>query len=127
LLRQDVQTAGRVIGDACCAAGSIITDKRLTEALVSYWQHDALLQLLLHAVRVLMQHAALLQTGQAQQQQQEAQQPSEEQPGDEQAAVQEAADTAAVKRSVGLPELLSAVQDLGKVGGKLPRVCCICE
>jgi hypothetical protein len=31
-----------------------------------------------------------------------------------------------VKRSVGLPELLLAVQELGKVGGKLPHACCIC-
>lgn len=119
------QVAAQSQGGCCCTAGSIITDQRLTEALVSYWQHDALLQLLLHAVRVLMQHAALMQLGQPHQQQQEAQQPSEDEAGDEQAIVQDATEAAAVKRSIGLPELLAAVQELGKVCGKLPHICCI--
>jgi hypothetical protein len=90
-------------------------DKRLTELLVSYWQHDALLQLLLHAVRVLLQHGALLQQGS--QQEQGQQQPDVQQPEAGEHAVVQAAAEATPARSVGLPELLSAVQELSKVCG----------
>lgn len=82
----------------------------MTEVLVSYWQQDALLQLLLHAVRVLLQHAALLQQGS--QQQHGAQQPE----AGEHAVAQGTVEVAPA-RSVGLPELLSAVQELSKVCG----------
>lgn len=90
-------------------------DKRLTDVLVSYWQHDALLQLLLHAVRVLLQHGALLQQGS--QQQQGPQQPEAQQPEAGDSAVVQAAAEVTPERSVGLPELLSAVQELSKVCG----------
>lgn len=91
-------------------------DKRLTDALVSYWQRDALLQLLLHAVRVLLQHGALLQQGQ--QQSPEPPPLPEAGPANEPVDVQAAAE-ATPARSVGLPDLLSAVQELAKVGGLL--------
>lgn len=69
---------------------------------------------------MLVQHAGLLQAGQQQEQEQDAgQHPSEEEQGEEQAAVQDAAEAEAVKRSVGLPELLSAVQELGRVSEHL--------
>lgn len=89
-------------------------DKRLTEVLVSYWQHDALLQLLLHAV--LLQHGALLQQGSHQQQ---GPQPEAQQPEAGDSAVVQAAAEVTPARSVGLPELLSAVQELSKVCGNV--------
>ena len=61
---QDVNECNCLPSAASAPAGPVIPDKRLTEVLVSYWQRDALLQLLLHAVRVLLQHGALLQQGQ---------------------------------------------------------------
>jgi len=69
-----------------------------------------MLQLLLHAVRVLMEHGAARQPAQQEEpEEQEQQQSSEEEQQPEEPA-------AAAARSVGLPELLSAVQELGKVG-----------
>jgi hypothetical protein len=85
----------------------------LTAALANYWQHDALLQLLLHAVRVLLLHGPAKPM----------------QPQEGQASAVAAASSAAdeghqvsvdeqqqqAQRAVGLPELLDAVQQLSKV------------
>lgn len=116
----------------CFAAGPCIGDAHLTAVLANYWQHDALLQLLLHAVRVLMQHSPPAATPAA------TPTSKDSAPGTTHAiaavdggsvsthphagavhmdetksecgeAIEEA------RRSVGLPELLDAVQDLSKV------------
>lgn len=95
-------------------AGSCI-DSRLAGILSKYWQHDALLQLLLHAVRVLMQYGSTIM--QPQQEPGEKEQPpaSEEEQEDKAEVDGTAEPQAVVQRSVGLPELLSAVQELGRV------------
>lgn len=69
-----------------------------------------MLQLLLHAVRVLMEHGAARQQPA---QQEEAEEKEQQQTSEEEEQPEEPA--AAAARSVGLPELLSAVQELGKV------------
>lgn len=112
-------------------AGPLVGDERLKKALTNDYKHDALLQLLLHAVRVLVEYGALLQQpsqqqGQGQQagRQEQQQQPSSE----EEVEDGERGAAAVATRSVGLQELLSAVQELGRVslrgGGCKSGGCC---
>lgn len=115
LHRQNARPATHII-----LSGPAITDARLTALLAHHYQNDALLQLLLHAVRVLMQHGPA------------APAPTEDQSeSGRDAAAGDAAEKAAekdrekevvaeaeeaVRKSVGLPELLDAMQEFSKVG-----------
>jgi hypothetical protein len=88
----------------------------LTAALANYWQHDALLQLLLHAVRVLLLHGPA-KPMQPTEGQTSADTAAASGAGDEaqQVSVEEQQQQQQAQRAVGLPELLEAIQQLSKV------------
>eukprot|EP00775_Hariotina_reticulata_P013386 gene13386-13513_t len=98
-------------------AGPIIGDSRLTELLAHYWEHDALVQLLLHIVCVLMKHGPA---------EEETVRSEAADKGDDTTAAASAVriedlqdgdgdfSASTAQRSVGLPELLAAVQDFSK-------------
>jgi hypothetical protein len=105
----------------CNYVGPAINDPRLTAALANYWQHDALLQLLLHAVRLLLLHRPAASSDQQQQRQQQG--PDGAADAADGSASKEKAQRMATyeqqqqqqQRAAGLPELLEAVQQLSKV------------
>jgi hypothetical protein len=109
-----------LLSHVCLCAGPAIGDPRLTAALSNYWQHDALLQLLLHAVRLLLLHGPAVSPhlqhmgagGAADYA--DAAKDSVSGEGAQQAAPEEQQQQQQ-QRAVGLPELLEAVQQLSKV------------
>lgn len=101
-------------------AGPAIGDCRLTSLLAHYWQNDALIQLLLHSVVFLMMHTpaaakhdTLCDPGSAAH---EANETADEAAETEEPHSEDGAPASKALRSVGLPELLDAVQGLNKVG-----------
>lgn len=95
-------------------AGPSVQDPRLITAVANYWKQDALLQLLLHAVRLLMQLGPAMSGATAHGVEQQQKQPGTPEAATEEQQQDETASAAV--RTVGLPELLTAMQELGKVG-----------
>jgi hypothetical protein len=102
-------------------AGPAIGDCRLTSILAHYWQNDALIQLLLHSVIFLMmhtpaaaQHDTLCDPGSAVRE--AANETANETAETEEPHSKDGAPASKALRSVGLPELLDAIQGLNKVG-----------
>lgn len=89
--------------------------------LSRYWRDDGLLQMLLHAVRVLLQHGPAVAAGKH-----EPQDNDEAATAADRAEQQEPAEGVQTVRIVGLPELLTAVQELGRVSNNCCN-CCICS
>jgi hypothetical protein len=96
--------------------------------LGDYWQHDALLQLLLHAVRVLLLHGP---AAHVQQQQQEGRSAADAAADEAQSVSveeqQQQQQQQQAQRAVGLPELLEAVQQLSKVRHLGVVYICTCD
>jgi hypothetical protein len=87
-----------------CLAGPSICNKSLVELLASYWSQDALVQVLLHALRLALAERGL---------QRPWQQPEGEAGSLQE--VQELQEQADCKRSVGLLELHEVLQRAAKV------------
>lgn len=110
-----------------CCVRTGFDDKRLTALLAHYWQNDALLQLLLHAVRVLMQHGPDQPTANGSKDNATASADDSQPAGATAADGDDAAAASPPCRAVGLPELLDAVRQFSKVGAWLHAMLGICS